>query len=309
MSIPILLAGTIGIDTLITPTDRADNVLGGSASFAGVAAALYADQIDIVSIIGNDFPNSYEETLKNHNVCLDHVTRYDGPSFAWTGEYFDNMNKRRTVTAKDEVMVNWDVTVPECLQHHRMVVASCMVPAGQLRLLSQCQSPELVLTDSMDKWITRQPDLLDAVMRRSHIVLMNEDEAKAYAHTPNIIEAGEYMLSFGPRYSIIKQGEYGAVLFGKATDCRTQLFRCPAWPLRQVIDPTGAGDSFLGALAGYLSQQNDLNPSFEVMKQGIVLATVVASFTCESFSADALLAIDKATIEKRFHEYRQLTAW
>ncbi len=309
MSARILLSGTIGIDTIITPTDRADSVLGGSACFAGVAARLFADSVDILSIIGNDFPGDWMESLERQHVNLDHVVRYQGPSFAWTGEYYDNMNKRRTVSAKDEVMVNWEVDVPEVLRDHPVIVASCMVPARQLQFLNQCRNPRLVLTDSMDKWITRQPEMLDAVMHLSHIALMNEDEAKGYAHTDSLLEAGEHILSLGPAFAIIKQGEYGASLFARNARGGLRLFRCPAWPLRSVVDPTGAGDTFLGALSGYLACLPDLTPSFDDVKRGIVHATVAASFTCESFSADALFTMDRKCFDERLTEYRAMTRW
>lgn len=306
MSLPLLVTGTIGIDTIITPRDRAEGVLGGSVSFASVAALLFADRVDAVSIIGEDFPVYYEEALAAKGLCLDGVERKKGPSFAWTGEYFDNMNKRRTVCANDSVMLDWQVNVPDALRRHPVLVCCCMVPAQQLKCMEQCPDASLVLSDSMDKWLRRQPKLLDAVISRSHITMMNEDEAKEYAGASTILEAGEFLLSRGASYAVVKQGEYGATLIGRGKDGRTRIFRCPAYPLKMLVDPTGAGDTFLGALAGYLSTLPEGLPSFEDVKRGIVYGTVAASFTCESFSADALLSMTKETFRRRLEEYAEM---
>ncbi len=311
MSAPILLSGTIGIDTIITPTARAESILGGSACFAAAAARLFANSVDILSIIGQDFPLEWLETLKKQQINLDYVDRYNGPSFAWTGEYFENMNQRRTVSARDSVMLNWEIQVPQPLRTHPIVVASCMVPARQLQFLEQCHHPQLVLTDSMDKWIDRQPQWLDAVMERSHIVLMNEDEAMRYTKAHSLIEAGRRMLDRGPRFAIIKQGCNGAILVGRdELHKELQIFRCSAWPLEQLVDPTGAGDTFLGALAGYLANREpNLTPSFDDMKRGVVRASIAASFTCESFSADSLFHVTPAIFEKRLAAFYAMTHW
>ena len=158
----------------------------------------------------------------------------------------------------------------------------------------------------MDKWLRRQPELLDAVISRSHITMMNEDEAKEYAAASTVLEAGEFLLSRGASYAVVKQGEYGATLIGRGEDGRTRIFRCPAYPLKTLVDPTGAGDTFLGALAGYLSTLPEGLPSFEHVKRGIVYGTVAASFTCESFSADALLSMTPETFRKRLAEYTEM---
>ena len=147
MSQPLLVTGTIGIDTILTPSGRADGVLGGSVSFAAVAALLFADRVDAVSIIGEDFPAHYEAALEAKGVCMNGVERKKGPSFSWTGEYFDNMNKRRTVCANDSVMLEWDVHVPEPLRNHPVLVCCCMVPAQQLKCMEQCPDAALVLSD------------------------------------------------------------------------------------------------------------------------------------------------------------------
>ncbi len=304
MSQPLLVSGTIGLDTIITPRGRAEGVLGGSVSFAAVAALLFADRVDAISIIGEDFPAHYEEALTAKGLRMDGVERKSGPSFSWTGEYFDNMNKRRTVCANDSVMVEWDVRVPEHLSRHPILVCCCMVPAQQLKCMEQCPDARLVLSDSMDKWLRRQPEWLDAVIARSHITMMNEDEAKEYAKAATVPEAGEFLLSKGAKYAVVTQGDYGATLFGRAEDGQLLIFRCPAYPIKQLIDPTGAGDTFLGALSGYLSTLPEGRlPNFEEVKRGVVYGTVAASFTCESFSADALLSITPVTYRASLADY------
>ena len=181
-----------------------------------------------------------------------------------------------------------------------------MVPAQQLKCMEQCPDAALVLSDSMDKWLRRQPELLDAVISRSHITMMNEDEAKEYAQAFTVMEAGEFLLSKGTAYAVVKQGEYGATLLGRDAGGNLRIFRCPAYPLKTLVDPTGAGDTFLGALAGYLSTLPPGLPSFEEVKRGIVYGTVAASFTCESFSADALLSMTKETFRRRLEEYAEM---
>lgn len=307
MSQPLLVSGTIGIDTIITPYANANQVLGGSASFASVAALLFAKRVDIVSIIGSDFPKQFEESLLAKGVTFSGVERTPGASFSWTGEYFDNMNKRRTVCANDSVMVEWDVKVPTNLQKHPILVCCCMVPAQQLKCINQCPDARLVLSDSMDKWLRKQPEMLDAVISRSHITMMNEDEAKEYAKAGTITEAGEYLLSKGATYAIVKQGEYGATLFSKQTDGKLHIFRCPAYPLKSLVDPTGAGDTFLGTMAGYLSTLSpEQLPTFEEMKRGVIYGTIAASFTCESFAADSLLSMTHTTFHSRLQEYLEI---
>lgn len=306
MSGRILLSGTIAIDNIITPCEKAEGVLGGSACFAAVAAHLFCPDIDVLSVIGKDFPPHYRDSLEGHGIHLGAVTIRDGQSFSWTGEYFDNMNKRRTVDVTDEVMTGWEVIVPEAWANHPVVVASTMVPARQLELIRQSHSAKLVLSDSMDKWITRQPELLDAVIASSHVCTMNEDEAKIYAKSSSILDAGERLLQQGARYAVIKQGEYGSILFGRNGEGSVEMFRCPAWPLRRLIDPTGAGDSFLGMLGGYLSAIPGYSPDFAQMKEAVVHATVAASFTCESFSADALFSMTRETFDERLAGLKQL---
>ncbi len=308
MSSRILLAGTIAIDNIITPSDKAMGVLGGSACYAAVATRLFLPEIDVLSVIGTDFPTHYRNNLEQHGIHLDEVTVKAGESFTWTGEYFDNMNTRRTNHANDEVMTGWRVHVPASWQNHPVVVASCMVPARQLELLEQSAQAKLVLSDSMNKWISRQPELLDAVISRSHVCTMNEEEAKEYARSSNILDAGEFLLGKGTKYAVIKQGEYGSILFGRDTKGNLLLFRCPAFPIRRLIDPTGAGDTFLGAMGGYLAGLKTYDPDFSQMKQAVIRATVAASFTCESFSADALFAMTPGDFSRRLDEFKSIIA-
>ena len=235
MSQPLLVTGTIGIDTILTPSGRADGVLGGSVSFAAVAALLFADRVDAVSIIGEDFPAHYEAALEAKGVCMNGVERKKGPSFSWTGEYFDNMNKRRTVCANDSVMLEWDVHVPEPLRNHPVLVCCCMVPAQQLKCMEQCPDATLVLSDSMDKWLRRQPELLDAVISRSHITMMNEDEAKEYAQASTVLEAGEFLLS----RRRVRSGETGGIRsHASGPGCRRES---PDVPLSRLSSENAGG--------------------------------------------------------------------
>lgn len=301
-----MIAGTIAIDNIIINGKKKNGLLGGSAPFASVAAHMFSKEVDVLSIVGSDFPETYWNRLCSHGVNLSEVTHHDGESFTWTGEYSANMNKRKTIYANDHIMTGWHVSVPEIFKHHPVIVAACMVPARQLELINGCSSPQLVLSDSMDKWISRQPELLDEVISKSHICTMNEDEAKLYAKSDSIIDAGEHLLAKGCLYAIIKQGEYGSILFGRNDNSRLDVFRCPAWPLKKLIDPTGAGDSFIGAIGGYLSNIPGYMPDFSQMKHAVVHATVIASFTCESSSAEALLSMSKEDFNKRLRQFTDM---
>jgi len=246
----IIIGGTIAIDNVSTPTAKAENLLGGSASYASLAASYYCQPAHLVGVVGHDFPEEHLTMLENHGVTLNGVERSEGESFTWSGEYHENMNDRTTHLVGLNVLEDWQVSIPAEIANSRIVVPANMSPDNQLQMLDQCTAEgKFVVADTMDLWIEIARERLDEVMQRIDLLVINEGEAREFAGTSNLILAGEKLLEKGPRYVVIKLGEFGAILFGPDAS----IFRFHAWPLREIVDPTGAGDTFLGAMAGYLA--------------------------------------------------------
>ena len=342
---PVVVGGTIAIDHVKTPHDEARGLLGGSASYAALAASYFAAPVHLVGIVGADFPPAHLEMLENHGVVLDGVERSPGESFSWSGEYHENMNERTTHQVAVNVLEDWHVKLPEAAAAAPIVVLANMAPDNQLEMLAECSNPRrFVIADTMDLWIEiARPRLLEVVPQVDLFVL-NDSEARALAGTDNLLEAGERLLALGPRHLVIKLGEHGAMLFkgGKtgdpeqigaaepAPDAQTALpplFRTPAFPLRRLVDPTGAGDSFLGALAGFLASRSTASGeeggatgnesqttenqrfAFDDLRRAVVRGTIAASFTCEAFSTRRLENLPAAAFAARLDAFRRFSQW
>lgn len=300
----LLFAGTVALDHIITPTDRGENLLGGSACFAALAASRFLQPVHLIGIIGEDFPQPHLDRLERQGIETQGVERSSGGSFTWTGEYHDDMNSRSTHAVALNVLENWQPKVPAAAQTARFIGLANMSPDNQFAVLEQCTAAEkFVVADTMDLWLSiTRPRLLE-LLREIDLLVLNEGEAKDLAETGNIVKAGAKIRALGPRFVIIKLGEYGAILFG-ADD---RIFRCGAWPLHEVADPTGAGDSFLGAFLGELAAAGDTQPSFEALSQAVVTGTVAASFTCEAFSTAAIEAADAQAFAQRRQQFAEIS--
>jgi len=312
----LLVGGTIAIDHVKTPTAEAENLLGGSASYAALAASYFTKPVHLVGIVGHDFPKEHLAMLENHGVTLDGIERSEGASFAWSGEYHENMNDRTTHSVSVNVLENWAVQVPEALRGATVLVLANMAPGNQLEMLDQCNAPgRFVVADTMDIWISIASDTLHEVLKRIDLLVINESEARVFTETSNLILAGQRLLAKGPRHVVIKLGEFGAMLFSPpAADApwvlsETTFFRCAAFPLAEVADPTGAGDTFLGGLAGYLAATGKASFDFEDIRRAVVQGSVTASFTCEAFSTRRLEEITPALIEERLGIFQRMTEW
>ena len=302
----VITGGTIAIDNVKTPTQEASQLLGGSAAYASLAASYYDSPVHLVGIIGHDYPQEHLDMLESHGVTLTGVERSEQESFTWTGEYMENMNDRETHAVALNVLEGWSVKIPDSIASSDIVVLANMSPDNQLEMLAQCKAKSrFVIADTMDLWINIASEKLHEVLQQIDLLVLNESEARMLADTPHLIEAGNILLSKGPKNVIIKLGEFGAILHTASGE----LFRCPAWPLEQVADPTGAGDSFLGAMAGYLSSLEQATFSLENLSQAIVRGSVVASFTCEAFSTQRLQAITKAEIDQRLSQLHAMSQW
>jgi len=310
---PILIGGTVAIDHVKTPTAEASNLLGGSASYAALAASYYTKPVHLIGIIGKDFPQEHLAMLESRGITLDGLERSEGDSFSWSGEYHENMNDRSTRQVDINVLENWSVKVPAALAGAPVVILANMAPENQIQMLDQCTAAHpFVVADTMDLWIHIANERLHDVLKRIDLLVINEGEAREFVATSNLVVAGQRLLAKGPRFVVIKLGEFGAMLFaaGKSAELSaTNFFRCAAFPLREVADPTGAGDSFLGALAGFLAATGREQFTFDDIRQAVVEGSVVASFTCEAFSTRRLQEITRADIEQRLAFLQSTTHW
>ena len=315
-SLSVVVGGTVAIDNVKTPGSEAENLLGGSAAYAALASSFFCPSVHLVGIVGKDFPAEHLAMLESRGVSLDGIERSDGDSFTWSGEYMENMNERVTHRVGLNVLESWEVKVPAPANQSEIVVLANMSPDNQLQMLDQCQSAaSFVIADTMDLWIEIANERLHEVLKRLDLLVINESEARDFAKTSNLVVAGRRLLEKGPRYVVIKLGEFGAMLFGRRNDaipeelCPDSFFRCAAFPLSEITDPTGAGDTFLGAIAGYLAAEGERNPSFQAIQKAVVQGSVLASFTCEAFSTKRLEALSRADLDARLVAFQQMSSW
>jgi sugar/nucleoside kinase (ribokinase family) len=318
---PVLIGGSIAIDNIKTPTAEGKDLLGGSASFTGFAASYFTSSVHLVGIIGKDFPQEHLDLFASKGISTDGLERSEGDTFSWTGSYHENMNDRETLAVAINVLEDWTPKIPAEMASAPIVVLANMHPVNQLQMMDQLTAEKpFIAADTMDLWITIASDELHEVLKRIDLLVINESEARDFCQTSNLILAGRRLLDKGPRNVVIKLGEFGAILFSKHPEgvpCTEfclpgadyDLFRCAAFPLTEVADPTGAGDSFLGALAGHLASTGKTEFSFDDIRRAIAYGSVVASFTCEAFSANRLAHISRGDIDSRLALLKNLTHW
>jgi len=297
----LLVTGSIGIDTVKTPYGVSENCLGGSAVYFSMAASFFTP-VRLVGVIGSDCPFDLAEVFADRNVDLTGLeVRKNSKTFRWTGSYHGAMNERTTDSIELNVLDEEPPTVPDSYKDSKFVFLANTAPALQLQLLEQIDKPSFVAADTMDCWIAGHLDDLKRLLKKIDALIINEDEARMLAAESNLIQAAEKILALGPSVVIIKKGESGSIM------CNTdgQVFILPAYPANEVKDPTGAGDSFAGALMGYLAQCG--RTDFASSKTAIAYGTVVASFTIADFSLQGLTSINKTDIDSRFETLRKVT--
>lgn len=305
-----LIYGTIAIDTIITPNGKANYLMGGSAPYAALSARFFTENADMVGVVGEDFPEKWEKSLEARGVSMKHVAHEPGITFAWAGQYEADMNIRKTLRRIEGVQKNWQLELSPALRECSVAVACNVTPRMQCRMLEQCPHTVFRMADSMKSWFEREPEYTAKLLKSVDLMLMNDEEAQFWAKTNDSIEAGEKILTAGPRYAIVKHGSAGSTLFHRSKDRKLHIFRCPAWPLKHAKDPTGAGDSYMGALAGYLTAcTSTAKPTWEQLKQGIALATIVAGISCERFGTAALFSVTREELARRIIKFRQMTQW
>ena len=293
---PIVLVGTIGIDTVITPFGKAENVLGGSGTYFAVAASILAP-VNFVSVVGEDFDQWPE--LERENIDLEGVARLKGKTFRWGGQYRENINLRDTLFTELGVNEKFAPVVPESYRGCRTVCLANVDPPAQLNVLDSMPNANFVVSDTMNFWIKQDPDTLQEVIRRSDVLILNDDEARQLTGKLNLLEALESVHRLGPSTVVLKKGEHGAILaLGE------DFFAIPGYPLRRVVDPTGAGDTFAAGFVGYLQRAGFRDP--ESMRSAAVYGSAMASFCCEDFSIRRIRTLTLRELEARVEEFREL---
>jgi sugar/nucleoside kinase (ribokinase family) len=296
----VMIVGSTAFDTIKTPKAAHPRLLGGSASHAAVAASFFAP-VNLVGVVGRDFPKSYLELYRRHRIDLAGLEIAPGQTFHWAGEYEVNMNNRRTLATELGVLETFMPTLPDAYRNSPFVLLANLAPAVQAHALDQMRRPKFVVADTMDLWLNiALPDLLKLLKRVDGFVL-NDSEARQLTKDDNVISALKKIHKLGPKYVIIKKGEHGAILSSRGGG----LFISPAYPLHHVVDPTGAGDSFVGGMMGYLASAP--GPVDRNLRRAMVYGSVVASFCCEGFGLKSTTKVSRTAIEKRFKELAKLT--
>ncbi|MBI2926194.1 MAG: sugar kinase [Pedosphaera parvula] len=294
----VLVVGSTALDSIKTPKSENPRLLGGSASHASVAASFFAP-VKLVGIVGDDFPKRYITLYRRHGINLDGLQVAQGKTFHWAGEYEVNMNNRRTLTTELGVFETFSPALPESHRATPYVLLANIAPSLQHHVLDQMRRPKFVVADTMDLWLNiALPDLLK-LLRRIDAFVLNDSEARQLTGEDNLLVAIRKVHRLGPRYVIVKKGEHGAILSSPGG-----LFVAPAFPLARVIDPTGAGDSFVGGLLGYLASRK--GPLESNLRRAIVYGSVVASFCCEGFGLTRTIRLTRAAIEERVKRLEQL---
>jgi sugar/nucleoside kinase (ribokinase family) len=298
----LLVVGSVAIDNVETPQARRDNLLGGSATHFSYAASFFTE-VQLVGVVGDDWPPEHTELLNSRNIDTSglHVMS-GGKTFRWTGRYEPNMNDRETLDIQLNVFGRFNPVLSDHFRRAPYVFLANGVPALQLKVLDQVPGCRLAVADTMELWIQTAYDDLTTLFKRIDGLVINDSEAKMLADTENLVLAGHRVRAMGPKFVVIKKGEHGAMFFSEH-----ETYVLPAFPTEQVIDPTGAGDSFAGAMMGYLAQRDNFDP--ETLKTAMAYGILVASFNVEGFGLDRMREITTSDIEHRMTAYRKMLSF
>lgn len=300
MSQPINLTivGSIGIDTIETPTEKREEILGGSVSYACAAASFFT-QAGMVGVVGTDFPQHFRDIWTRMNINLDGLQTQEGKTFRWSGIYEANMDNRTTLSTELNVFEAFSPNLPETYRDAPYLFLGNIHPALQLHVLEQVHTPRFVLIDTMDLWINIAKEELTQVIGKCDMLTLNESEAQLFTGEHSLMQAAKALIELGPNYILIKKGGNGSMLYS-----RDDLFLLHAYPLDTFADPTGAGDSFAGGLMGALAASGKTDA--EAIRQAMVYGSVVASFGVEEFSLDRLQRLDRNQIDQRLNQFRSI---
>lgn len=296
---PLLVVGSVAFDSVETPTESRERVLGGSAVFFSYAASYFAP-VRLVGVVGEDWPAEHTKLLADRKIDMSGLQVINGAkTFFWKGKYLPNMNDRETLEVQLNVFGEFNPVLPEPFKRSDFVFLANGVPAVQMKVLDQVVGPKLVVADTMDLWIREHHSELMKLFKRLDGLVLNDSEAKLLTGEENLVKAGREVLKLGPKFVVVKKGEHGAMFFSEH-----ETYVLPAYPTEQVVDPTGAGDSFAGGMMGYLAAKNDF--SAKTLKEALAYGILVASFNVEDFSLERMKTIGLPDLELRMERYRKM---
>jgi sugar/nucleoside kinase (ribokinase family) len=302
MNNKLLVLGTVAYDAIETPFGKTGKILGGCATYIGLAASHFNTECGLISIIGSDFEEEHLNLLKEKNLNLEGVEQLQGEkTFFWSGKYHNDLNTRTTLDTQLNVLTKFQPKVPENFKNSSVVLLGNLDPNIQLEVLNQMdQKPDLIVMDTMNFWIESYREKLDELIARVDVISINDEEARQLTQKHSLVEAAKDLQAMGPKYVVIKKGEHGALLFNG-----NNIFCAPGLPLEEVFDPTGAGDSFIGGFAAYLVQRKKIN--FEEMKTAVMVGSALASFTVQEFGTSALEKMTFVQLAQRIQAFKSLT--
>ena len=297
----ILVVGTVAFDAIETPFGKTDKIVGGAATYICLSSSFFTKKLNLVSVVGEDFPKETIQMLKEKNVNTKGLQIKEGEkTFFWSGKYHNNMNTRDTMDTQLNVLENFEPIVPEEFKDSEFLMLGNLMPSVQKKVLDQMtKRPKLIVLDTMNFWMDLFMDDLKEALKEVDVLTINDEEARQLSGEYSLVKAAKVILAMGPKYLIIKKGEHGALLFNNK-----EVFFAPALPLEEVFDPTGAGDSFAGGFIGYLAKTNDV--SFENMKRAVINGSAMASFCVEKFGTQKLTEINQDDVGARINEFVNL---
>jgi sugar/nucleoside kinase (ribokinase family) len=300
----LLSIGTVAFDALETPYGKTDKIIGGSCTYIALSAAFFLPKVNVVAVVGDDFPQEYMDTLTSRGINLDGLQIKKGEkSFFWAGKYHNNMNSRDTLVTELNVLADFKPVIPASYQDCEYLMLGNLTPQVQIEAIQGLNKrPKLVVMDTMNFWMDVAMDDLKRVLKMVDVLCINDEEARQLSEQYSLRTAAKMIMAMGPKTLIIKKGEHGALLFQG-----DRMFYCPALPLEDVFDPTGAGDTFVGGFIGYLAKTDDI--SFENMRRAIVHGSAMASFCVEKFGTERLFEITEADLASRVNEFRELASF
>jgi sugar/nucleoside kinase (ribokinase family) len=302
----ITVVGSVAFDTVETPAGRRERCLAGAATYFSLAAS-YFTQVRVIAIVGEDFGPAEQAVFDAHKIDISGIERAPGKSFFWQGSYLENLNEAKTLKTDLNVFAGFEPKIPDAYRDSEFLFLANIDPVLQRRIREATPNAKLVAGDTMNYWIKDHKPALLEVLKGLDILLINDTETRMIAGNSNLVQAARAVLELGPRMLVVKHGEYGATAFFSKSpkNLGTKTFRAPALPLEEIIDPTGAGDSFAGGFFGYLASQPELTPG--AFRRAMFYGSVMGSFAVESFGTDRLQALTRKQIDERFNTFRELT--
>ncbi|MDQ3623945.1 MAG: PfkB family carbohydrate kinase [Verrucomicrobiota bacterium] len=297
----VLVVGSIALDTVKTPVEEHADLLGGSASYAAVGASFFSP-VNLVAIVGDDFPKEHIDYFQTRRIDLGGLQIVPGKTFRWSGEYMWDLNTRETRSTELNVFEHFTPKLPPGYKETPYVLLANIGPDLQLHVLDQVEGARFVVADTMNLWIDIAKDDLLALLKRLDMLILNDSEARQLTGQTSLVKAGAAVRALGPKYVAIKKGEHGCLLFGDS-----QFFSCPAYPLEDIHDPTGAGDTFAGGLAGWLAAQDHGRVTFDTLRKAVVFGSVLASFNVEAFSLERMRTLSQNHIDERYEMFRLMS--